>query len=986
MNAAGNAAIPNAGYGIYISGASNNTIGGQGNVIAGNFLGGVVLTGAGTSGNSLQGNLIGTDVTGTVAIGNASDGVLISGGAASNTIGGTVAGSGNIISGNRLNGVEIINSGSNSNLVAANIIGADITGGLPLGNGGAGVVIANGASQNMIGGNTTTAANIISGNFGDGIDITSDSISDKVDANHIGVNAAGTQAVPNGGSGIVISGANHISLGGAEPGQGNVISANNGIGIFIFGAGTIDNTIQGNLVGTDENGTAALGNGSNGIDISDGASNNTVGGTADSKGNVISGNLSSGVFISDKGTSGNLVEGNLIGTNYLGTSALANQYQGVFIGGGATSNTIGGTASGSRNVISGNNADGVDLDDSGTSQNLVEGNLIGTDITGTVSVGNAGIGISISASASKDTIGGSTAAATNVISGNQGDGIDVTGLASSNVIEGNKIGVEADGIAAVANGGSGIVISGANHNTIGGTALGKRNLVSGNLGLGIFIYGSGTNDNLIEGNYVGTDISGIKPLGNGSNGVDVSDGASDNTVGGTGAGAGNLISGNDSSGVFISDSGTTGNLVEGNLIGTGITGTIALGNNYQGIFIGGGATANTVGGTHAGSKNIISGNNGDGIDFDDAGTSQNVVEGNFIGTDITGAVRLGNTSDGIAASADASDDTIGGTASGAGNVISGNGNYGVWISGSGVSGIVVEGNKIGTDVSGLNALGNSSDGIHIDSGAAGNSIGGTIAGAGNVIAFNAGNGVTVGVDILDAALDNAILENSIFSNNGLGIAVDNSAPQSAPVLSAATNIGSQTTITGTLSGAANTTFRVEFFSNPAGTSQGETYLGFVNATTDGSGAASFTFSPVLLVATSLNITGTATDRGGNTSEFSAPVAVQGSTTNVTSELSVKYGGFVFNRSTRDFTQTLTITNTSGAAITGPIELVLVALQNATLVNESGTTHGNPYITILSSGSLGIGQSLTITLVFADPTLATISYTPEFVAGPIPPDN
>jgi uncharacterized protein len=106
-------------------------------------------------------------------------------------------------------------------------------------------------------------------------------------------------------------------------------------------------------------------------------------------------------------------------------------------------------------------------------------------------------------------------------------------------------------------------------------------------------------------------------------------------------------------------------------------------------------------------------------------------------------------------------------------------------------------------------------------------------------------------------------------------------------------------------------------------------------------------------------------------------------TNVASELSVKSGGFVYNRSTRQFSQTLTITNISGAPIVGPIELVLLNLTNATLANQTGTTQDDSYITILSSGSVGIGQSLTITLIFVDPTLATIAYTPEFLAGPIP---
>ena len=140
------------------------------------------------------------------------------------------------------------------------------------------------------------------------------------------------------------------------------------------------------------------------------------------------------------------------------------------------------------------------------------------------------------------------------------------------------------------------------------------------------------------------------------------------------------------------------------------------------------------------------------------------------------------------------------------------------------------------------------------------------------------------------------------------------------------------------------------------------------------------------MAVGLNITATATDPNSNTSEFSMPVAVQPAIVNVTGDLSVKYGGFVYNRTTRQFTQTLTITNISGSAITGPIELVLLNLENATLVNRSGTYQGSPYITVLSTGSLGIGQSVTITLVFTDPTLATISYTPEFLAGPIPPDD
>ena len=206
------------------------------------------------------------------------------------------------------------------------------------------------------------------------------------------------------------------------------------------------------------------------------------------------------------------------------------------------------------------------------------------------------------------------------------------------------------------------------------------------------------------------------------------------------------------------------------------------------------------------------------------------------------------------------------------------------------------------------------------------------------------------------------------------------------MLGFALNGTNQTSITGTVTGSGNATLRVEFFSNPAGTSQGETYLGFVVVTTNGSGAGSFTFSPTSVVAVGLDITATATDSSGNTSEFAAPETVQAAPVNLTGDVSVKTGGFTYNRTTHEFTQTDSITNTSGAPIPGPIELELVNLKNGVLVNESGTYQGDRYITVLPSGSLGVGQSVNITLIFTDPTLAEITYTPVFFAGPLPPNN
>src|SRR5439155_841993 len=139
---------------------------------------------------------------------------------------------------------------------------------------------------------------------------------------------------------------------------------------------------------------------------------------------------------------------------------------------------------------------------------------------------------------------------------------------------------------------------------------------------------------------------GTAALGNTSDGVRIQGGASVNTVGGTATGAANLISGNGRYGVVITDTGTSGNVVLGKLIGTDANGTADLGNAGDGVVIDGGATANTEGGTTAGASNVISGNFVSVVIFN-AGTSGNVVLGNYIGTDVNGTAALGNLQDGV---------------------------------------------------------------------------------------------------------------------------------------------------------------------------------------------------------------------------------------------------------------------------------------------------------------------------------------------------
>ncbi len=185
--------------------------------------------------------------------------------------------------------------------------------------------------------------------------------------------------------------------------------------------------MAGNLIGTDITGTVAIANGNDGVEIDAGARGNTIGGTTPGAGNVISGNAGGGVEIAGGGgTSGNVVTGNLIGTDIAGTAAIANGDDGVEIDFGRTANTIGGTTPGAGNVISGNAFDGVEIDRTGTSGNIVAGNFIGTDITGTVAIGNGSDGVVV-VLASGNTIGGTTTGARNVISGNAHDGVEIHG-------------------------------------------------------------------------------------------------------------------------------------------------------------------------------------------------------------------------------------------------------------------------------------------------------------------------------------------------------------------------------------------------------------------------------------------------------------------------------------------------------------------------------------------------------------------------------
>lgn len=278
----------------------------------------------------------------------------------------------------------------------------------------------------------------------------------------------------------------------------------------------------------------------------------------------------------------------------------------------------------------------------GKGGNTVKGCYIGTDATGAYAAGNRQKGIIVQSS--YNTIGGTSSWDRNVISGNISAGVQFyTSAASNNKLLGNYVGTDATGTRAVGNGTSGVAIRSAARTLIGGTSAGARNVISGNKQDGIVINGSGARYTLIQGNYVGTNAAGTARLGNGWYGIETSE--SYTTIGGTTAGARNVISGNKYSGVVLWLSSGSYNKVQGNYIGTDYTGRYDLGNYWRGVDITSGSKNNLIGGASSAERNVISGNEHDGVRIYQG--SYNKVQGNYIGLAANGYTALRNTADGV---------------------------------------------------------------------------------------------------------------------------------------------------------------------------------------------------------------------------------------------------------------------------------------------------------------------------------------------------
>lgn len=333
--------------------------------------------------------------------------------------------------------------------------------------------------------------------------------------------------------------------------------------LFINGysqSGASPNTFTGEIGGTRTiqlDGSNA-GAGADGLQI-----NSTSNGTI-IRGVVINRFSASGIRVD--GADNTIIAGNFIGTDVGGSADFGNSANGIVFTGAANSNVVGGTTPQDRNLISGNDSDGVEFSGDSATLNQVLGNLIGTDRLGTSDLGNGGNGVFVTGNTDTSTIGGTGVLSTrNIISGNDQNGILIFGASSSNsVLQGNFIGTKVDGLTALPNSDDGIEISNSSNNSIGGTAENAGNLISGNGGDGIRVFGATATANVVQGNRIGTNFSGSSDVGNVGDGVHILLGAGNSTIGGLAAGAGNVIAFNDD-GVTVEDNGT-GNRIQRNSI------------------------------------------------------------------------------------------------------------------------------------------------------------------------------------------------------------------------------------------------------------------------------------------------------------------------------------------------------------------------------------------------------------------------------------
>ncbi len=597
--------------------------------------------------------------------------------------------------------------------------------------------------------------------------------------------------------------------------------------------------------------------------------------------NVISGNGGNGIQIT--GANDNQIAMNYVGTDVTGTVDLGNAGNGVLVTDAATGNMIGGEATGGDdptgsvfvvppqgNLISGNDNDGVLINDLATA-NQLSGNFIGTNISGNIALGNAQDGVAINDADGNELIGCTLQEDPfvfyNVIDGNGGNGLRVTN-SSNATIQANFFGLGADNITPVGNALDGVLINGNSANMQFGGVIPLGNVVAANDRNGVEIAGSASGG-VYFNTFCGVPAFIATAVGNALDGFLVTSTGGSNLIRTT------IISGNGGNGIHISGN-ATGVQVTDAIIGMNSNGLLPIPNGGNGVLIDGNAHDNAVGGFQpsVAPQNTISDNGGNGVAVV-GNASDNIIFNSFIGADVFGNLAAGNAGAGIFIGGNAQGTIIGGTNPSDLNLISGNLGGGIQLTGPSQDATVF-GNLIGTDSTGLKPIGNHGNGITIVS--SNNTIGGTLAGQGNVIAFNTQNGVVV-----DAGTSDGIRGNSIFGNGSPAILLvaNGNLNQPAPVLTAASvPEPNSIQITGTLTAAANATYFVDMFVSLGTTpGQGQTFLGFLSVTTGATGIGSIVFDAALPANVGNLFTATATSPTSNTSALSGPLTL-GASANV----------------------------------------------------------------------------------------------------------
>lgn len=582
-----------------------------------------------------------------------------------------------------------------------------------------GIAISSPARAATIGGNAASNANTITHNQGSGLHVTSTGAQHVVSGNFIAFNDTGIHWQGRDGQ-----------IGGTTAAQRNIIGGNTNVGIYLNQTTAHGNDLIGNYIGVDATGTNAFGNGQIGIRML-AASNNVIGGESASERNIIAANGVYGIYANSALTRFNTIIGNYIGLNAagqrMGNGWATSNGRGVMLENTPDNNLL-------LNVISGNIGHGILISGGTATNNLLAGNLIGLEPSGTFAISNNLNGVLI-ASAPGNLIGSASLIFRNVISGNGQYGVEISGTNSRfNVIANSFVGADIDGNNGVANGRSGVRIHQASDIQIGSEMDGPAggNLISGNIDHGILIDHTNSRTISIQYNYIGPEANGTNILGNIGNGILIHAG-SNITIGVHGR---NLISGNQRYGLMVTNARNL--VVANNFIGVGTNSSATMRNLFGGIHL-----TNRINGITI-TNNVVSGNNRHGIEVFGFGVSNLVIANNRIGVNDAGSAIVSNVGHGIWLESPGST-TIGGPTPTARNIIGGNMDHGIYVNQSSNAFVSIIGNSIGVNATGGTILSNRLSGIFVGFCRTNLVIGGALTNYGNFISGNSN-----GIHLLDS--------------------------------------------------------------------------------------------------------------------------------------------------------------------------------------------------------------------------------------------